>query len=78
MADAAKILEEALTLTSEQRARIAHELIESIEGGGGPGAEHERKIEAIRIALAEGEQSGVAEDSSLDGILTEFRASRAR
>gem|GEM_PF-3469234 len=76
MADAARILEEALTLTSEQRAQIAHELIESIEGGGGP--EHERKIEAIRIALAEGEQSGVAEDSSLDGILTEFRAARAR
>lgn len=78
MADAARILEEALTLTTEQRARIAHELIASLEGGGGPGAEHERKIEAIRVALVEGEQSGIAEDSSLESILTEFRSSRAR
>jgi hypothetical protein len=27
-------------------------------------------VEAIRAALVEGEQSGIAEDSSLEGILT--------
>jgi len=76
MADAAKVLEEALTLTPDQRKRIAHELIESLDGDAG--AERERKVEAIRAALAEGEQSGIAEDSSLEGILAEFRSSRAR
>jgi hypothetical protein len=78
MADAAKVLEEALTLPSEQRARIAHELLDSLEGGGGPGAERARKVDAIRVALAEGEESGIAEDSSLEAILAEFRSSRAR
>jgi len=78
MADAAKILEEALTLNSEQRARIAHELIDSLEGVDGPGAERARKVEAIRAALAEGERSGVTEDSSLEGVLADFRTSRAR
>ncbi len=76
MADAAKVLEEALTLAPAQRSRIAHELIESLEGDAG--AERERKVEAIRAALAEGEQSGIAEDSSLEGVLAEFRSSRAR
>ena len=76
MADAAKVLQEALTLAPAQRARIAHELIESLDGD--VGAERERKIEAIRAALAEGEQSGIAEDSSLEGILADFRSSRAR
>jgi hypothetical protein len=76
MADAAKVLAEALTLAPAQRSRIAHELIESLEGDAG--AERERKVEAIRAALAEGEQSGIAEDSSLEGILAEFRASPAR
>jgi hypothetical protein len=54
-----------------QRARIAHELIESLEGGGGD--ERARKVEAIRAALVEGEQSGIAEDSSIEGILSELR-----
>jgi hypothetical protein len=76
MADAARILEEALCLASDQRARIAHELIESLDGD--VGAEQARKVEAIRAALVEGEQSGIAEDSSLEGILTELRASRVR
>jgi putative addiction module component (TIGR02574 family) len=31
MADAARILEEALALTTNERARIAHELIHSLE-----------------------------------------------
>ena len=75
MADAARILEEALSLAPDQRARIAHELIESLEGGGG---DERRKVEAIRAALVEGEQSGIAEDSSIEGILSELRASRAR
>lgn len=35
-------------------------------------------VEAIREALAEGERSGIAEDSSLEGVLAEFRSSRAR
>lgn len=76
MADAAKVLEDALTLAPAQRARIAHELIESLDND--IGAEHERKVEAIREALAEGERSGIAEDSSLEGVLAEFRSSRER
>jgi hypothetical protein len=76
MADAARILEEALSLAAEQRARIAHELIESLDGE--LGAERARRVDAIRAALVEGEQSGIAEDSSLEGILTELRTSRAR
>jgi hypothetical protein len=74
MADAAKVLEDALALAPAQRSRIARELIESLEGDAG--AEDERKVEAIRAALAEGEQSGIAEDSSLEGVLAEFRSSR--
>jgi putative addiction module component (TIGR02574 family) len=31
MADAARILEEALTLSANERARLAHELIHSLE-----------------------------------------------
>jgi hypothetical protein len=45
MADAARILEEALSL-ADQRARIAHELIESLDGDGG--AERVRKVEGRR------------------------------
>ena len=76
MADAARILEEALSLAADQRARIAHELIESLDGH--VGVDWALQVEAIRTALVEGEQSGIAEDSSLEGILTELRASRAR
>ena len=75
MAQAARILQEALTLAPEQRARIAHELIDSL---GGAGAEQDDKLEAIRAALLEGENSGIADDSSLEGVLRDFRASRAR
>jgi hypothetical protein len=75
MADAARILEEALSLAPDQRARIAHQLIESLDGD--VGGERALKIEAIRAALIEGEQSGIAEDSSLEGILAELRATRA-
>lgn len=60
----------------DQRAHIAHELLESLDGGGGD--ERARKVAAIRAALAEGEQSGIAEDSSLEGILSELRSARAR
>ena len=76
MADAARILEEALSLAPDQRARIAHQLIESLDGD--VGGERALKVEAIRVALIEGEQSGIAEDSSLEGILTELRVTRAR
>jgi hypothetical protein len=31
----------------------------------------------LRAALDEGERSGVAEDSSLEGVLEEFRSARA-
>lgn len=37
----------------------------------------QEKLDALRAALEEGEASGVAEDSSLEGILAEFRARRA-
>jgi hypothetical protein len=76
MADAERILEEALSLAPDQRARIAHQLIESLDGD--VGGERALKVEAIRAALIEGEQSGIAEDSSLEGILTELRVTRAR
>ena len=76
MADPARILEEALALAPDQRARIAHELIESLDGD--VGAARSREVETIRAALVEGEQSGIAEDSSLEGILSDLRASRAR
>jgi hypothetical protein len=75
MAEAARILQEALTLAPEQRARIAHELIDSLDGAG---AEQDDRLEAIRAALLEGENSGIADDSSLEGVLSDFRASRAR
>lgn len=75
MADAARILEEALTLDPEERARVARRLIQSLE----PAATAERqaqKHEALRAALEEGERSGIAEDSSLEGVLADFRARR--
>jgi hypothetical protein len=75
MATAAKILEEALALTPDQRVHLVQELLESLDGT--PGVEREGSIEAIRAALTEGEASGIAEDSSLEGVLSEFRASRA-
>ena len=75
MADAARILEEALTLDPEERARVARRLIQSLE----PGATAKRqaqKHDALRAALEEGERSGIAEDSSLEGVLADFRARR--
>jgi predicted transcriptional regulator len=36
------------------------------------------KLEALRTAIDEGDASGVAEDSSLEGILAEIRAKRGR
>jgi hypothetical protein len=53
MADAARILEEALSLAADQRARIAHELIESLDGD--VGAEQAREVEASGAALVEGD-----------------------
>lgn len=38
----------------------------------------QERRQALRAALEEGEASGVAEDSTLEGILDEFRARRAR
>jgi hypothetical protein len=76
MDDAARTLEEALSLAADQRAHIAHELIESLDGD--VDAARAGWVETIRAALVEGEQGGIAEDSSLGGILSELRASRAR
>ena len=40
-------------------------------------AKHQaRKHDALRAALEEGERSGIAEDSSLEGVLADFRARR--
>lgn len=55
---------------------VAHELIEGLDGDRG--VEQTSKVEAIRAALIEGEQSGIAEDSSLEGVLNELRTTRAR
>ena len=38
----------------------------------------QKKLEALRAALEEGERSGFADDSTLEGVLSEFRSSRAR
>jgi predicted transcriptional regulator len=35
------------------------------------------KLDALRAAIDEGDASGIAEDSSLSGVLTEIRAKRA-
>jgi hypothetical protein len=35
------------------------------------------KLDALRAAIDEGDASGIAEDSSLSGILAEIRAKRA-
>jgi hypothetical protein len=75
MADAARVLEQALALGPDERARIAHELILSLEPSRSA-EERARKHEALRAALEEGERSGVAEDSSLEGVLAEFRTRR--
>ena len=74
MANTARILEEALALEPEERARVARQLIMSLEAEAPE--ERTRKHEALRAALEEGEQSGVAEDSSLEGVLADFRARR--
>jgi predicted transcriptional regulator len=37
-----------------------------------------KKLDALRAAIDEGDASGVAEDSSLEGILDEIRAKRRR
>ena len=37
----------------------------------------EEKRAALRTALEEGERSGIAEDSSIEGVLAEFRRGRA-
>jgi antitoxin ParD1/3/4 len=39
---------------------------------------YETKLAALRAAIDEGDQSGIAEDSSLEGVLAEFRAKRGR
>ncbi len=66
MADAARLLEEALALGPDERAR------QSLE----PAEQQAQKHEALRAALEDGERSGVAEDSTLEGVLAEFRANR--
>jgi len=38
----------------------------------------QEKRDALRSALEEGERSGIAEDSSIESVLAEFRAARAR
>jgi hypothetical protein len=74
MANVARVLEEALTLGPDERARIARRLILSLEPTE---PEHQApKHEALRAALEEGERSGIAEDSSLEGVLADFRALR--
>jgi hypothetical protein len=72
MADAARLLEEALALGPDERAKFARRLIQSLE----PLEQKVLKHESLRAALEEGELSGVAEDSTLEGVLAEFRASR--
>jgi antitoxin ParD1/3/4 len=39
---------------------------------------HEAKLAALKNALSEGERSGFAEDSSLEGVITDLRRRRKR
>ncbi len=71
MADAARVLEEALALEPDEHVTPARHLIQSLE----PAEQQAQKHEALRAALEEGERSGIAEDSSLEGVLAELRAS---
>ena len=72
MADAAHILEEALTLDPDDRARVARRLILSLEPETAA-VRYARKHERLRAALEGGERSGIAEDSSLGGVIADFR-----
>jgi hypothetical protein len=53
-------------IDSDRRARIVHELLESLDGDGGD--ERAREVEAVRAALVEGGQSGTVEGSSLAAL----------
>ncbi len=58
MADAARILEEALALAASERARIAHELIQSLEPEDSDAAaawtdEIQRRVDEIEAGTAE-------------------------
>jgi hypothetical protein len=72
MADAARVFEEALALEPDERAKLVHQLIRSLE----PVKQQAQKHDALRAALEDGERSGIAEDSSLESVLAEFRANR--
>jgi len=77
MTDAARVLEQALALPPEERAELASALIASL-GASDSGGERGVKLRALRAALDEGERGGVAGDSSLEGVLEEFRSARMR
>jgi putative addiction module component (TIGR02574 family) len=58
MADAARVLEEALALAADERARIAHELIHSLEpedadAAAAWGDEIRRRVDEIEAGTAE-------------------------
>ena len=58
MADAARVLEEALALAADERARIAHELIHSLEPEDADAAtawsdEIRRRVDEIEAGTAE-------------------------
>jgi len=58
MADPARVLEEALTLATSERARIAHELIASLEPADGDATELwseeiRRRVDEIEAGTAE-------------------------
>ena len=58
MADPARVLEDALTLTTDDRARIAHELIHSLEpedaeASAAWGKEIRRRVDEIEAGTAE-------------------------
>lgn len=58
MADRARVLEDALTLTVEDRARVAHELLRSLEPGDPDAAaawsdEIRRRIDEVEAGTAQ-------------------------
>ena len=58
MADPARVLEDALTLTTDDRARIAHELLHSLEPADADAAaawskEIRRRVDEIEAGTAE-------------------------
>lgn len=73
MADRARVLEDALTLPVEDRARVAHELLRSLEPEDGEGDVAAAWTDEIRRRIDEVE-AGTAELHDLDTVRARLEA----